>query len=152
MRYQRVMTALGLWVWAMWPKQLPFKEYNDYVYILPKWKYIYCLTLDKWWQFETFPTMQCLYVVLSGHTSMSYMPEHPMNLFLFCPKLYLLIVCSCTNEGHLAFSRHLRNIKWPTHLFLKTHYSKNICTTSYVSITNYHMVLVIKHARLRRVD
>ena len=40
------------------------------------------------------PTMQCLYIVLSGHTTMSDMTENPMvdakimNLHLFYPKLY----------------------------------------------------------------
>ena len=65
--------------------------------------------------------MQYLYIVLSSHTTMSEMPENSMidakimNLLLFCPKLYRLIVCSYTNEGHLGFCRHLGNIKWPTH-------------------------------------
>ena len=65
--------------------------------------------------------MQCLYIVLSGHTTMSDMAGNPMvdakimNLLLFCPKLYQLILCPCTNERHLGLCRHLRNIKWPTH-------------------------------------
>ena len=65
--------------------------------------------------------MQYLYIILSCHTTMSDMPENPMvdakimNLLLFCPKLYQLILCSCTHEGYLGFCRHLRNIKWPTH-------------------------------------
>ena len=73
-----------------------------------------------------------------------------LNLILFCPKLYQLIVCSCTNESHVAFFSHLRNIKWPTHVSNNPLFKEIICTTFYVSITNEHMVLVIKHERLRR--
>ena len=93
--------------------------------------------------------MQCLYIVLSGHTTMSDMPENPMvdakimNLLLFCPKLYQLILCFCTNVGHLGFCRHLRNIKWPTH------FSENLLFEEYVSITNYHIMVWVINVCLR---
>ena len=92
----------GLWVWAMWPKQLPFKEYNEYVYILPKWNtfIVWPWTNDKWWQFGIFPTMQCLHIVLSGHTyryvihaRTPYGGDKIKKLLLFCPKLIISINC-----------------------------------------------------------
>ena len=50
--------------------------------------------------------MYCLYIVLSGHTSMLYMPYHPMvevkikNLLPFCPKLIISIK---NYGGHFGF-------------------------------------------------
>ena len=81
-------------------------------------KYIYCLTLAIW---NCPHNAMSIYIVFSGQTTISDMPENPMvdanimNLLLFCPRLYQLIVCSCINEGHHGFCRHLSNIKWPAH-------------------------------------
>ena len=96
-------------------------------------KYIYCLTL------AISPTMQCLYILLSGHTTMSDMPENPMvddkimNLLLFCPKLYQLIVRSW-------ILCHLKNNKWPKH------FSENLFFEEYmyqILFLSQIMVLVI---------
>ena len=90
--------------------------------------------------------MQCLYILLSVHTTMSDMPENPMiddkimNLLLFCPKLYPLIVCSW-------ILRHLKNNKWPKH------FSENPLFKEYmyqILLLSQIMVLVI-NVSLRRV-
>ena len=103
----RVMTSLGLWIWPMWPKLLDGYSYLSKKYWIciysTKMKDSHCLTLDKWFQLGISPTMQCLYIVLSGHTTMSDtqwsdMPENPMvdaeimNLLLFCSK-FIYIIC-----------------------------------------------------------
>ena len=151
-----VMTALGLWVWAMWPKLL-----DGYSYLSKK-----MMNMFIFYQNEIhllFDLEQMLAIRNFTHNSMSiyystFWSHHYViharkpcgrrrNHF-FCLKIYQLIVCSGTNEGHLAFFHHLRNIKWPTY-FHENPLFENIYNTSYVSITSYHMDLVIKHARLR---